>query len=413
LTARSEKAFPECFGSFRRAPRSELRFITDVRGETSLKARQRFWLALASSLGAAAGARLVWSIYKRRSRKRYYGPGQYLAPAPSDRKLTVVVEQDAEDWLAALHAGLRRAEELGWIDRLDNRVIIEPALNSAASPTARLTTTPVLLEELVTWLRDRRNGIQIELWVSDLPGRAAAEMLRFSGLSALANHEGIDVVNLSDRPHAWWEVKDIPVPLPASIPVVQDTFRVSLATLATHPLERLAGIHLHHLSSTMPAIWESHFDSYRSRAMYWATQLIPPDLCLVDGQFTADFSTLEGSSIWHTGMVVLGRNAVAVDTVAARLMGVEPKTVPALMRAYKASGLGPGDAEILGDYVFIKPVARASEQYYDRRTRMVIDYVPYPLRRWLLARLVSPSQTAHAARALWRIVDRHWPGFGL
>jgi uncharacterized protein (DUF362 family) len=324
----------------------------------------------------------------------------------------VVIQRIGEAVADSIAMGMHEVECRGWLAGLDKRVLIIPALAIPASSSARLSSSPEFLRALVHELRIRKPGLEIALIVSDMPGWSADEALVCSGLSKVIEDDQLGVVNVSCASRFWWIASDIPEPLPVPECVFGGSFIISLAALATNPVERLAGVLYHHLAC-LPGAWEDRFTAYRSRMMVWAAHLMPTDLCLVDGRFVADFSAVENSRILPGGVVILGKNPIAVDTIASRLVGVRPRAVPALARAYRVTGLSPDDFVAIGECAEIAKVSKPGVQYYDRRTEMIIKYLPYPMRRRLLTRLMSPSQAAYAVRALWRIVDRYRPGLGL
>ena len=82
-------------------------------------------------------------------------------------------------------------------------------------------------------------------------------------------------------------------------------------------------------------------------------QLFPPDLCVIDGIIGGNFGEWHGDPV-SSGLLVAGKNCVAVDATAARLMHVDPKAKRGTSPFYQTDshiavasehGLGPIDSE--------------------------------------------------------------------
>lgn len=72
------------------------------------------------------------------------------------------------------------------------------------------------------------------------------------------------------------------------------------------------------------------------------------DLAVIDGTYT--YSPASGEGI-ETNVLLVGRDAVAVEAVGTTLAGLEPEKVPVIQEAMKR-GLGEGDLdriEVVGE----------------------------------------------------------------
>ena len=93
-----------------------------------------------------------------------------------------------------------------------------------------------------------------------------------------------------------------------------------------------------------------------ARAVCDVFQVRPPDLHLIDG-----ITTIEGNGPCHGGQVrkldrlLTGADPLAVDTVMARMMGVDPVLLP-VQREARERGMGefePSQIEVEGDFLVI------------------------------------------------------------
>lgn len=269
------------------------------------------------------------------------------------------------------------------------RVLVVPALAFALPRHAGLTTAPDFLRSLVDAIRLRRPGARIAV---ALPGHAAwsgEEALEWSGLGDVVRACGLELADASV--HAMG-------------------LRITLATLATHPDERVAGVLWQHAahdpspSSATPA-------DRRRQALAFAAR-VSPGLCVVDARRAVDWQSPNMIECHRGPGVVVGTDPVLVDTACALLLGLSPRIVPVLR-------LAGGDAHLGSEAAGFPPLLPGGERpvryHYDERTRAFLSIVPLSesVRGRLAAKWIGSAPTAFLMRAIWRRLERAGIGVGL
>ncbi len=123
--------------------------------------------------------------------------------------------------------------------------------------------------------------------------------------------------------------------------------------VSTHVLRKAEiGSVLKNLLGLIPDIKKARFHEKLVPALLDAYEAINGvDLAVLDGTYAYLDPACEEDEGVRTDMLVVGRDAVAVETVGAKFCGLEPEKVPIIQEAVKR-GLGEGDfknIKILGD----------------------------------------------------------------
>ncbi|HUT61307.1 MAG TPA: DUF362 domain-containing protein, partial [Phycisphaerae bacterium] len=79
-----------------------------------------------------------------------------------------------------------------------------------------------------------------------------------------------------------------------------------------------------------------------ARAVVDVYQVRPPDLAILDAVVAMEGQGPSGGKPRQVGRILAATNAVALDTVMAAMMGIEPRSVP-MLRIAEERGLGPAD----------------------------------------------------------------------
>jgi uncharacterized protein (DUF362 family) len=258
-------------------------------------------------------------------------------------------------------AALAKALTDGWAatappEVRGKRVVIKPNI-ADFSPDRPIHTDARLVEALILHLRGAGAG---EVVVAEGPphNRDTEWLFRQTGYEDLARRLGVPLVDLNHddvRPvrNANPRAKALrDLYLPDS--VLSADVIVSVAKLKTH---RFAGITLS--LKNMFGIVPGMKYGWPKNVLHWNG--IPLSICEVNATVRTRYSVVDGvvgmegygpilGTAKRAGVLVMGPNALAVDAVAARVMGVDPARVDYLAMA-QTIGLGslrPEDIRLTG-----------------------------------------------------------------
>ncbi|MGE4357279.1 MAG: DUF362 domain-containing protein [Candidatus Omnitrophota bacterium] len=238
-------------------------------------------------------------------------------------------------------------ELLGGIERFVKRgekVLIKPNLLSAALPEKGITTHPLIVKEIARRFKEK----QAEVFIGDSPGGGVniEEVYEKTGMKKIAGDLGIELVKFNRIR----KIKNYPI---AEIVLECDRF-ISLPKLKTHSLMIITG-GIKNSFGLVPGVYktELHLEFPRpkdfSRVLVDIFSIRPPDLVVIDGIVSMAGEGPTGGILRNTGVILGSSDAVAVDSVLAKLMGLNPFKISTIYEAYRR-GLGEIEKiEVLGE----------------------------------------------------------------
>lgn len=245
-----------------------------------------------------------------------------------DYKRTEVEQavKKAFDLLGGISAFIKKGE----------RVLIKPNMLSARLPEDGVCTHPEVIRAVVRLARD----CGATVFIGDNPGGSISSMAVYegAGLSALAKEEGIELK----------EAKGIKVV--NNIPIAAYIFEcdkiINIPKMKTHSLMGLtgavknmygavAGLHKSELHKKYPSPEEF------AKVLVDTFEIAKPSLILMDAIVSMDQGGPASGRLRDTGLLIAGTDSVAVDSVFAGLIGVEPLGILTTKEAY---GRGLGEA---------------------------------------------------------------------
>lgn len=239
---------------------------------------------------------------------------------------------------------LRRVFEREWVGRrvrAAKRVAIKINLCDYRRAESGATTDPAVLAGLLHVLNAYAPSARISVIENDATSVQADSLFRLLGISAVAEEHGVDVVNVADGE---WVRTSVPnaLALPeVDVPrVVADAdLFINFAKLKTNSFTRMTGC----LKNTFGLMRPKRKVPYHANLAKVLTDLskaMPPDLCLIDGMIAME--GLGGPAFGQpkrAELFLAGRDPVATDACAARVIGFSPWLVGHIRTAHRA-GLG-------------------------------------------------------------------------
>lgn len=251
-------------------------------------------------------------------------------------EVAVVDINDENETSSVVYSGI---ELIGGFRPTENsRIAIKPNLCSARKPPESGATTRVsVVEAIVGYINDHTKNCSILVVESD-SDRTADKAFRLLGYKELEKtYENVKLVNLSKDKF----VKIVPskakkliaMEIPESLLSVD--YLISVANLKRHVFERMTGVwkNTWGLLSSKPVRMRLH--PFLSEGLFDVNSIFWPDLCVIDGYVGLEGpGPIEGSPK-RVGKMLFSKDPLAIDVVAAKIMGDSAKRVPHLNYALK------------------------------------------------------------------------------
>jgi len=117
---------------------------------------------------------------------------------------------------------------------------------------------------------------------------------------------------------------------------------VSIAKLKTHETERFTGI-LKNQFGCLPVKVKDKYHPYLPKVIADVNSVLRPDLCIIDGIVAMEGEGPNFGAPKEMNLLIGGNDPVATDAVAARVMGLDPHSVPMIKTAARR---GIGEIEL-------------------------------------------------------------------
>ena len=224
-------------------------------------------------------------------------------------------------------------------------VLVKPNILGAVEPDRHVNTHPSLVRAAVGAI-ERRGAARV--MVGDNSGmRAYGSLEHAARVAGIFEAAGGRYVNLGESPRTVPVESDFATALAFSREVLEADVLVSLPKMKTHIATGITGAiknsyghlvggeksRLHRV-----AVGAENF----ARAVVDVFQVRRPDLVILDAVVAMEGDGPSGGRPRQVGRVLASDNSVALDSVMAVMMGLEPRRIPTL-RIAEERGLGPAD----------------------------------------------------------------------
>jgi uncharacterized protein (DUF362 family)/Pyruvate/2-oxoacid:ferredoxin oxidoreductase delta subunit len=259
-----------------------------------------------------------------------------------DREAVFTAVQRSVDLLGGMRSFIKPGE----------RVLIKPNLLKARPPEAAVTTHPEVVRAVIRLV----HGAGGEAMVGDSPGMGdLRKVCERSGILDVLNEEGALLVELDDavpvRNKGTFQRFEL-----ARAAREADAI-INLPKLKTHGMTTLTGA-VKNLFGCVPGKrkvqW--HFNTGVNHDLFMTMlvelcALLKPRLTIMDAVIGMEGNGPGSGDPRRIGALLAGHDPVAVDVVAAKLVGVRPEELP-VVRAAAAAGFGetrPEHIAVLGE----------------------------------------------------------------
>ncbi len=226
------------------------------------------------------------------------------------------------------------------------RILIKPNMLSAVSPDKHVTPHPHVFQALAGELKKLKLILSYgDSPAIDSPERAA----RICGFESVAQNMNIERVDFSSSIEK--EIPDAAIfrRMPLAKGVDDADGLVTLAKMKTHALTSMTGVLKNQfgvIPGTVKAKLHVNYADLEHFSMMLAdiNRCVSPRMAVMDGIIAMEGNGPRNGRPKEANMLLVSADLVAVDTLAAVAMGLEPAELPAIRHA-AASGLGEMDPE--------------------------------------------------------------------
>ena len=213
------------------------------------------------------------------------------------------------------------------------------------------TTDPIVVEAIIKKLKD----LPLEIFVaeSDATMTNADKASEITGMKEMCQQNGVEFLNLR------YQKEKVKIPIPGcetlssiNVPrIVTESAIISAAKLKTHMATKVT-LGMKNMFGLMPDKFKAKYHAKGINSVIVdINTVIKPALTVIDGFVAMEGRGPTDGTPVKMDLIIAGKDVVATDATAARVMGFEPKEISHIRRAGE-KGLGNIDnIEIVGSRI--------------------------------------------------------------
>lgn len=234
------------------------------------------------------------------------------------------------------------------------KVLLKPNLLSAKPVEKAVTTHPVVIEAVIRLVKDAGANP----FIGDSPGiGSAGQVAAKCGIKEIADRYGVEIVNLSDGIQVENHKGKVFKRFDVSKTAFEADAIINIPKLKTHSMMTMT-LGVKNLFGCVPGkrkvSW--HFEAGHDKMAFAKMlvelyQLLSPRLTILDGIVGMEGDGPGSGFPREMGIIAASADAVAMDMVISRMVGLDPDQLPTTLAA-KELGVGETDIdkiETLGD----------------------------------------------------------------
>jgi len=231
---------------------------------------------------------------------------------------------------------------------IEKPILVKPNYIDSRHPSTGITTDSRVIEGIVKFLRQRKVE---DITIGEGSGFADTfYCFKVAGVDAVAERYGVKLIDLNKD-----EFVVVNPPNPLSLKKVRvaktalESMIISVPKLKPHRFATVT-LSLKNMMGTVASKGSMHVGGHLSANIADLASVLKPSLSVIDGIIAGEGHETSGNPV-EMNLVIAGTDPVAVDTVGAAVMGIEPTVVKHLLLAEK-KGLGTSNLEqitVLGE----------------------------------------------------------------
>jgi len=226
-------------------------------------------------------------------------------------------------------------------------VVIKPNICNPKNPYGMVLTDFRLIEAVISLVKPISDKVTIV--ESDNISGSAEKRLIESGLMRRIEEMNVQFLNLSTDDFETHRIAGEEIRLPRTV-LTADYF-INLPKLKTEG-HTLVTLSMKNLFGVLQTAKKSRLHGKLNEILPYLAKTIRNDLIVVDGMTAMEGNGPLIGTPRDLGLLVLGRNLVAVDSICSRMMGLDPSKISHIAKAHEI-GLGniaPDGVDLLGDF---------------------------------------------------------------
>lgn len=289
----------------------------------------------------------------------------------------------------------------------DSRVFIKPNLTIPEYEPG-ISTSPIVLEALVRWLRARTDNITIGESNGGLEKFTADQAFQGHGLPAIANKYGVKLVNLSRMPRESIRVNRVKIGLPQLLIDQVDVF-ITVPVLKTHIMTEIT-LGFKNLWGCIPDSKRLIYHHIFDEAIVAIAKAVRPQISIIDALYAMDKKGPGLGESIKMDTLIIGNNLGATDSVGCRIMNISPSRVGHLKVAQR-EGLLPDPEQIVTN----EELSNFKVRDFSLERDITNWGAYFAFRSYLATKLIYLSPLAVIKNAIVRVVrkgQKHRYGYG-
>ncbi len=244
-----------------------------------------------------------------------------------------LVKCDSYEQYAIKKSVAKAVELLGGIGRFitaNQNVLIKPNMLSPQPPERAITTHPAVVEAVIDLVKSAGAIVSI----GDSPGfYKFSSSAKVSGISQVADRTGVKLTPFDKEEQIATAEGCFMKRLTVARAAVKADAIISTPKFKTHNLTYITGA-IKNLFGCIPGLKKSemHFrfpdNEQFSRMLVDIALSVPVRLHIVDAVVGMDGNGPSAGDPFKIGLIIAGTDPVAVDSVACRVVGIDPSTIP-------------------------------------------------------------------------------------
>ncbi|MFP4656471.1 MAG: DUF362 domain-containing protein [Candidatus Woesearchaeota archaeon] len=248
-------------------------------------------------------------------------------------------------------------EQLGGIRKIfskEDSVLIKPNLLAAKKPEDGVTTHPAMVEAVVEILQEY--GIK-DIAVGDSPALdSARKALESSGIKAVCERHGVTMLEFKKSRKVHSKKNTVVKEFSVAKEVIEYDKIINLPKMKTHSFTMFTGatknIFGFIVGKAKVMFHMRHRDPLDfSEMLLDLNNVIKPSLTIMDGISGMEGNGPSGGEVRNFGVLIAGTNALAVDSCATELMGMNKVPIVIAARKRRLPGAQMKEIRVYGENI--------------------------------------------------------------
>jgi uncharacterized protein (DUF362 family) len=256
----------------------------------------------------------------------------------------VAIVKHKGDVIKETHRGL---DLIGGLNIRGDTVIIKPNLCILDTPESGRTSDIRIVEALLKMLKG--TGKKVMIVESGNYDADVAVLYRELGYEKLAQEYGCELVDLKRLPRVKMRVANLKFKFPKLF-LKKNNYFISVAKLKTHVFGGISCAWKNQWG-LIAQIEKRAYHPYQNEVLCYINSLVKPDLAIIDGIVgMGGVGPVDGHPI-NTNVLLFGKDLVATDSTASRILSIDPRLISMLCCAYEngAGEMDPEKIQVVGE----------------------------------------------------------------